>query len=405
MTETEVAVLGGGLQGSAVALELASNGIRVDLYERETECMSQASAQNECKIHLGYVFANDPSLATARILSKGAFSFAPLMKRWLGDEFDNVSVSSPFYYLVHNDSMLPLEALERHYNAVHAINCEDKKNGDYFGISLNGPPTRVARSDYEGLCDPGRVQAIFQTSEIGIDPQELARLVKLRLAAEPNIRIRSNTTIVDIMQDRTGVTVASEHCGVRHFERYGHAVNALWSGRLALDAKLGLVPRRPWSFRVKYFLRLQLRQPADFPSTTIVLGPFGDTVNYRNGALFLSWYPIGMRGMSSDIVPPGRPKLRPDTEAEIRDGIVDALVPLIPRLSALDRSTIDNAQIKGGIIFAWGDRDISDVTSELHHRHDIGPESFGRYHSIDTGKLTMAPFFAKQISDHIRTSL
>src|SRR5436190_16284994 len=85
MTETEVAVLGGGLQGSAVALELASNGIRVDLYERETECMSQASAQNECEIHLGYVFANDPSLATARILSKGTFGFAPLMPRrsWL----------------------------------------------------------------------------------------------------------------------------------------------------------------------------------------------------------------------------------------------------------------------------------------------------------------------------------
>src|SRR5436190_7083902 len=128
MTETEVAVLGGGLQGSAVALELASNGIRVDLYERETECMSQASAQNECKIHLGYVFANDPSLTTARILSKGAFSFAPLMKRCLGDDFDNIPVSSPFYYLVHNNSMVPLKALEHHYNAIHAIKCEDEKN-------------------------------------------------------------------------------------------------------------------------------------------------------------------------------------------------------------------------------------------------------------------------------------
>src|SRR5436305_6112055 len=122
MTETEVAVLGGGLQGSAVALELASNGIRVDLYEREAECMSQASAQNECKIHLGYVFANDPSLATARILSKGAFSFAPLMKRWLGDDFDTTRVPSPLCYLVHNESMVQVEELERHYKGVHAIN-------------------------------------------------------------------------------------------------------------------------------------------------------------------------------------------------------------------------------------------------------------------------------------------
>ena len=119
MADSEVAVLGGGLQGSAVALELASNGVKVDLYEREAECMSQASAQNECKIHLGYVFANDPSLATARVLSKGALNFAPLMRRWLGDGFDNMPVSSPFCYLVHNDSMVPLEALEHHYKPVH----------------------------------------------------------------------------------------------------------------------------------------------------------------------------------------------------------------------------------------------------------------------------------------------
>jgi len=76
-----VAVLGGGLQGACIAMELASAGISVDLYDKNDRCMSQASAQNEGKIHLGYVFANDRSLRTARTVIKGAVTFASLMRR------------------------------------------------------------------------------------------------------------------------------------------------------------------------------------------------------------------------------------------------------------------------------------------------------------------------------------
>ena len=61
-----VAVLGGGLQGACVALELSRHGVKVDLYEKSDQCLSQASAHNEGKMHLGYVYANDRSLRTAR---------------------------------------------------------------------------------------------------------------------------------------------------------------------------------------------------------------------------------------------------------------------------------------------------------------------------------------------------
>src|ERR1043166_4678988 len=149
MKRKRVAVVGAGIQGAAVALELASAGVEIDLYEREPTCMSQASAQNECKIHLGYVFAKDASLSTARLLSKGAFSFAPLMRRWLGGDFDRISVSQPFRYLVHRDSIVPLDELGRFYEAVHAINREDQEEGDYFNIPVTSAPWRVSRQDYE----------------------------------------------------------------------------------------------------------------------------------------------------------------------------------------------------------------------------------------------------------------
>ena len=34
-------------------------------------------------------------------------------------------------------------------------------------------------------------------------------------------------------------------------------------------------------------------------------------------------------------------------------------------------------------------------------RHAIGPQSHGRYHTVDTGKLTTAPLFGKRLADTI----
>jgi hypothetical protein len=37
----------------------------------------------------------------------------------------------------------------------------------------------------------------------------------------------------------------------------------------------------------------------------------------------------------------------------------------------------------------------------LHQRHDIGVMSVGSYHSVDPGKLSMAPYFAEICADRI----
>jgi hypothetical protein len=55
----------------------------------------------------------------------------------------------------------------------------------------------------------------------------------------------------------------------------------------------------------------------------------------------------------------------------------------------------------GGQIFAWGTTDVDDPSSELHCRYEIGVNSYGRYHSVDTGKYTMAPYFAAETVNRI----
>ena len=46
-----------------MALELARHGVEVDLFDRPTRPMTGASGHNEGKLHLGYVYANDPTPA------------------------------------------------------------------------------------------------------------------------------------------------------------------------------------------------------------------------------------------------------------------------------------------------------------------------------------------------------
>src|SRR5687767_1341421 len=112
-----VAVLGAGLLGSCLALELALRGCRADLIEKNATALAEASANNEGKIHLGYVYAKDESLATARLMIGGALSFEHLMRRWIGGAIDAVPRTSPFYYAVHRDSLVSPEQVKAHLKA------------------------------------------------------------------------------------------------------------------------------------------------------------------------------------------------------------------------------------------------------------------------------------------------
>jgi hypothetical protein len=161
-----VAVLGGGLQGACVAMELASAGISVDLYDKNTRCLSQASAQNEGKIHLGYVYANDRSLRTARTMVKGAITFASLMRRWIGDAIDRVPVSTPFHYVVHTESLLSIDEVEQHFLGSHAVALVESRNIplDYFGADYRAPPTRMSERECGSLFDRRTVAAAYRTA-------------------------------------------------------------------------------------------------------------------------------------------------------------------------------------------------------------------------------------------------
>jgi hypothetical protein len=151
-----------------------------------------------------------------------------------------------------------------------------------------------------------------------------------------------------------------------------------------------------------------LRIPAEtaaraVDSCSIVLGAFGDVVRFANGDVFLSWYPVGRRAMTTSIRPPTgwQAPPSPGETAEIASVTLRALRELVPALDPLAAIAVGPSMIHSGVIYARGTSDIHDPRSGYHERYAIGPRSLGRYHSIDTGKYTTAPLFACHIADRI----
>ncbi|MGI8631595.1 MAG: FAD-dependent oxidoreductase [Solirubrobacterales bacterium] len=401
-SRNRVAVLGGGLQGACVAMELAAGGATVDLFEARERCLTAASSQNEGKIHLGYVYANDPTRSTAQIMVRGALSFWPLLRRWLGDAAQSIPVSRPFNYVVHARSLLSAEQVEGHLHACHELARQEigSEAADYLGHDPRVAPVRLSRHELAALYDRESVSAAFRTPERAIDPEALAGLVRRRLDVDPSIRCRPGSRVQAVQRRNGGHEVEFLHAGRVRRERYDQVVNALWESRLAVDRTMGIEPPRRWMWREKHYVRVSAGH-YDVPCTTIVLGPFGDVVAYPDGDLYLSWYPVGLRGVSTELAPPAWPSASAGGFSdELRHGIQEGLTAIVPAVGRLP-SQIDGAKIKRGLIFAWGQSDIDDPASELHERHAIGVHSFEGYHSVDTGKLTTAPLFGKVAADRV----
>jgi glycine/D-amino acid oxidase-like deaminating enzyme len=400
-----VGVLGGGLQGCCAALALAERGTEVILFDKNDALLSRAAVANEGKIHLGYMYAGDPTFSTAKTMMTGALSFAPFLERYLGQPAQSFSVSVPATYVVHRDSQRSADHVCAYLRTVHALINEaaEGRNQSYFGRDLSAPLRPWSAAEKEAEFDPATALAAFSTPEIAINPLELARRVRECIASLPQIEVRCSRTIVGAVQDSDGIQVLSEGQDGLSRDRFDHVVNALWDGRLGLNEAMGFRANRPWLHRLKYGVSFRL--PPDVrppPSATLVLGPFGEVVTYGDGLIYLTWYPECLQAISTDVTPPDWVTAPAEPlRSRILAGTFRALSGIVTSLRNLNVESLPEAGVKGGAITAWGKTDIYDSASELHRRYEIGVTSKGRFHSVDPGKLTMVPYFAEVCAERI----
>lgn len=402
-----IAVLGAGFQGVCTAAELAARGYRIDLYDKNPLPLTQAGFNNEGKIHLGFVYANDTDLKTAARLLQGGIRFYHILQRWLDLDTETFRTSSPFYYGIHARSMLSrdrildyfhrLDRLYKDVSGAIGLSYMDQKNDSIYEI--------LAREDYSDCFNQDKVISAIKTSECAVDVTRLCLKLRGFIESHPRINLINNTTIDNVSRkDGSGLTVACQNSGHAFTQDYDHIINTLWDGRLEIDATMGLVPDRPWIYRYKVGLEVELEtENPRIPSITLIHGPYGDIVNYDQRRIYLSWYPAGMITTSYDIKAPDVASLlTPEKLEEISEVSLRELSDLCPPAHELFHRNIVSKIYKSGFIIAWGKTDIDDINSELHYRHDIGIHSHGNYHSIDTGKFTMAPHFAVEVCDRIQ---
>ena len=399
-----VAILGGGMQGCCCALALAARGVHVTIFDRNDRLLTRAAVANEGKVHLGYMYANDQGLSTARMMIGGALAFAPFLERHLGIDTSALALSEPAAYVVHRDSQVDVESAAGYLGAVHALldDAADGGPGRYFGRDLSRPLRRWSNAERNDAFDGSVAVAAFDSPEVAVNPVALADMLRDRVHADPRIEVRLGHEVLKVEEPGAPVVVTGDP-GRPDRHSFDHVVNALWEGRLAVDAALGLKPGRPWLHRLKYGVAFSLPGGAGKPpSATVISGPFGEVVTYPDRSVYLTWYPVCLAAISRDMTPPVWPTYPEEPErTRLAAGTIEAISGFVHALRGLDPAALKDLTVRGGAIVAWGATDIYDVRSELHHRYEIGVTSHDRYHSIDPGKLTMAPHFADVLADRI----
>lgn len=399
-----VAILGAGGVGACAALELAAAGCTADVFERRAEPLRGASYVNEGKIHQGFIYANDDPDRTARTMATGALTFRRLLARWI-DVDRAFALSTPFVYAVLDDSMLGVDRIRAHFDACLRIfgGLQQATGFDYLGSDEPPGYRELSRAATAEIAAAERILAAFETTERCVDPRRLADALVAAIRQADGITLVVNAEVHCVAQRGDGrfmVTYADPEPRVAG--PYDQVINALWESRLAVDRTMGLEPPARWSLRHKFGSRVLVPlEPADVPSLTCMLGPYGDIVNYGPGGLFLSWYPTGMVSMTSDLLPPRGWDAMPRSERlDVFRRSLEVWLALCPRLGELvyDESAIDPVS---GMIFAWGDTDIDDFGSRLHRRDEVGVRSVNGYHSVDTGKYTLVPLLALEAASRV----
>jgi hypothetical protein len=403
-----VIVLGAGLQGVCAALALCREGYAVTIVDQASEWMTRASRHNEGKIHLGFVYAKDSSDRTPHLMLHAALRFAPIMEKLLDRTIPWESLKAkPFTYLVLNDSMLSPTEIEAAYARLQERYTEEMREpGLHY---LGSRPERIFNlapgSKHRRLLNPERTVAIIDTIEAPLATERFRSCVAATLDDTGGIERLLGHRIHFVERTTSGFRVGGAGPEGTSWTREADiVVNCLWEGRLKLDEQMGLLPRRPWVYRLKLRLFGELpKHLASLPSLTMVLGRYGDIVVDPLGPAYLSWYPASLRGWSDAVSPPAAwegtstGKIPARESADLSRRIIEGFESIVPGIS--DTRPLDLA---GGVIFSWGESDIDDPESELHQRHEIGVGAHDGYYTINTGKFTCAPLFAEDLVRQIQ---
>jgi len=397
VTQRRIAVLGGGMLGACTALELARRGRRVTLVEGAADVLEGASRWNEGKIHLGFLYAGDQTLNTATRLIPGGLAFADLVAQLIGRSVDGLSTEDDVF-LVHRDSVVDVHTYAAYADRMTALlrHAAARHRTSRYLTDVTAPVHRLSSSALAAAAASDDVVAGFRVPERSVSTVAIADLLRQVIVDEPKIELHLGTWITGVRRRDDGrLDVVTGGANAGALAEFDVVVNALWEGRPAVDATLGIAPPAPWSHRFRAGVFGHAADTA-LESAVLCTGPFGDVKRYRDGRVYLSWYNCGLLAEGTEIEPPRRAAtLTPERSARVLHGTLDALSTFFPAAAGLPRDTLE---VRGGWVYAIGQGSLADRTSTLHQRDKFNMTIDHGYISVDTAKYSVAPWLAARIA-------
>lgn len=230
-------VIGAGIYGVAAAIELATLGIPVTLYDRAGDILSKSTAGNFFRLHRGYHYPRDPE--TARQANKGYQAF-------MGMFAEALAPAVPAYYAIARHGSLTTADQFQEHCARFNLECKPVTH-----------PSLV----------PGSVEACFEAVEYYYDPELLRRFAWERL-------------------EQFGVSVKLGWLEPKlAYRAHDVTVVTAYSGMNDVLTRLGCTP-----FSLQYELCevAILDAPSlDGLSLVVMDGPFCSIAPWRNGEILL----------------------------------------------------------------------------------------------------------------------
>jgi glycine/D-amino acid oxidase-like deaminating enzyme len=404
--QPRIAVLGAGMLGVCTALELARRGIRVTLLEGTADLLQGASCWNEGKIHLGFLYAADPSMRTAKRLIDGGLAFGGLVGRLLGRGLEAFATPEDDIYLLHRASVVDSAGFRAYANRTAELVREAASQAGaapYLADVTRATVLPLSQSELREVAFSDDIVAGFRIPERSVSTLAIADLLRRAVYSEPQVDVRCNTRIDGLRRRDDGrleVMTGGAPAPANFDGPFDVVVNALWEGRPAVDASLGIHPPAPWThrFRAALFAR---NAKAGFRSAVVCTGPFGDVKCYADGRLYLSWYEAGLLAEGCDIEPPRRfASLTAHRRSEVLRETVEALSRFFPAV----RQSVERAEeieVQGGWVYAVGQGSLTDPASTLHQRDKFDITVNNGYISVDTAKYSLAPWLAARVAQII----
>lgn len=181
----DVAVVGAGAFGCAIAFEFAARGSDVLLLEQEADILLGASALNQNRLHVGFHYPRDAT--TARQSLVGARLFA--------DRFpESINLSFPNYYFVARDGSRTSSSEFEGFINEHRLPAQRLTTDQYPALAASTEKLDGAWRVAEGVIDMSILHDSFESllNDVGVDIRTKCQVVHLERTADGNWCIETN---------------------------------------------------------------------------------------------------------------------------------------------------------------------------------------------------------------------